>query len=535
MAGKAFDFFNPDRAKGPRKGPDVGKDVTSEFTDPKGDSAQSGRKPITVSVLIGQIKAALADGLPERMAIVGEISNFKRHTSGHMYFRLKDADSAIDAAMFRFAASKLKFRPENGLEVIVQGRVDVYDVRGQLQLYVEQMTPKGAGVLELAFRQLREKLEKEGLFDPSLKKPIPRFPKTIGVITSPTGAAIRDIRRTIKRRWPGVQVYLHPALVQGPGSAEQIAEAIRLTDLNAGRLGIETLIIGRGGGSLEDLWAFNEEVVARAIHRARVPIISGVGHEVDVTISDLVADVRAATPTAAAEIAVPNRADVAAAVRSLDDRLTRRVRAILDMCAAQVDGIARSVVFRDPAHRLRSAQQRLDENAQRLVSAVRENVSRHRQRLGEPAGRLAALHPARLHDRAVGRLRDLAYRLRWALGGRSKQAGDRLSALSARLGAVHPGGRLKLEKQKLASLHRQLEAMSYRNVLKRGYSVTRDADGKILRSAHASAAGDPLETELVDGKIRSVVSGDKAPLPVKPRKTSKKKPPTPDEDHPTLF
>ncbi len=511
-----FFDFDPSKARGPRKGPDVGCDLAEQRQGPPGAPE---RGPLSVSRLVASVKVALAEAFPQRVAVVGEISNFRRHGSGHLYFRLKDAGASIDAVMFRSAAARLKFPPEDGLEVVAEARVDVYDVRGQLQLYVERMTPKGAGSLELAFRQLKDRLQREGLFDAAAKKPIPRFPRAIGVITSETGAAIRDIRRTLARRWPAATVYLLPVLVQGDEAAGQIAEAVALLDENAARLGIETILLARGGGSLEDLWPFNAEAVARAVFAARTPIISGVGHEVDVTICDLVADVRAATPTAAAERAVPDRDAVAEQIASSAMRLRRLARQRLDGARAVLEAVCRSAMFRDPSAPLRTQVQRVDELAHRLRAAVREAVAGARRRLEPGANRLAALHPARLHERAAARVDRLGNRLAWALGGRSKRAGDVLGALVARMMAAHPRHRVDVVREKVRAAARQLEAMSYRHVLRRGYSVTRSA-GRIVRSAQQVAGGEVVETELVDGRFRSRVEGAgaaKARPPRRPR------------------
>jgi len=518
-----FDF-DPSKARGPRRGPDVGRDVTDEVL------AAAEHRPMSVSLLVARVKAALAGAFPERVTVVGQISNLKRHTSGHVYFSLKDAAASIDAVMFRGAARRLKFEPSDGLEAVVEGRVDVYDVRGQLQLYVERMTPKGTGALELAFRQLKEKLEREGLFDPAAKKPIPEFPRAVGVVTSATGAAIRDIRKTLGRRWPAATVYLLPSLVQGEAAAEQIAEAIRLLDASAGRLGIETIIVGRGGGSLEDLWAFNEEAVARAVYAAATPIISAVGHEVDVTICDLVADVRAATPTAAAELAVPDRAAVAELVATLAARLHRLLRDRLGNARAALEAVCRSVVFRDPAARLRTQVQRLDEWSHRLRAGAGERVAAGRRRLERPARLLAALHPARLQERAAAAVDRLAGRLAWALGGRSKHSGDALTALVERMLAVDPRHRVRLARQQVEAAARQLDAMSYRSVLSRGFSVTRSSAGRILRRADQVTAGEIVETELTDGGFRSRVEAGGGK-----QKAARKRTRRPAPEGPTLF
>ena len=475
---------------------------------------QEAPPTLTVSALIARVKCALADAFPRRVAVVGEISNFKLHSSGHMYFRLKDADAAIDAAMFRQFASRVRFTPADGLEVVAEGRVDVYDPRGQLQFYVESMTPRGAGALELAFRQLREKLQREGLFDPAVKKPLARFPRAVGVITSPTGAAVRDICRTLQRRWPAARVYLMPVLVQGEGAAESVAEGIAMLDTHAGRFGIDTIIVARGGGSLEDLWAFNEEIVARAIFAAVTPIVTGVGHETDVTIADLAADVRAATPTAAAELAVPDATEVLRHLASLHARLHRSVAEGLASAAADLRGMLRSAIFRDPAVGLRIRHQRLDELSHRLRADLGQILSQARRRLDPAGGKLAALAPARLAEVARGRLDRLAARLAWALGARSKRAGDVLAVWRGRLLAVHPAQRLAMVSQRLNAAGRQLEAMSYRGVLRRGFSVTRKADGAILRSRGDVTEDDWITTELADGIIHSRLSsppgGDKS-------------------------
>jgi exodeoxyribonuclease VII large subunit len=506
--------------------------------------ADGAKGAISVSALIARVKGVLADVMPAKIAVVGEISNLKMHSSGHVYFRLKDATSAIDAAMFRSAAAKLKFTPTDGMEVVVEGRVDVYDVRGQLQLYVHRMTPRGEGALEAAFRQLCEKLRAEGLFDAEAKKPVPRFPRAIGVVTSPTGAALRDIRRTLARRWPAARVYLVGALVQGDQAAASVAEAVRLLDDNAARFGIDTIIVGRGGGSLEDLWAFNEEQVARAIFAARTPIISAVGHEVDMTVADMVADVRAATPTAGAELATPDAGEIARHVAHLAGRLQRRVSAGVARAGAALAGVLRSVVFRDPASRIRTQMRRVDELSHRLRAALVGELSRRQRELEPLAARLARLHPKQLAESASARLGKTARRLAWALGTRSKRAGEALAARAERLARRHPMHRLGLARQRVDAAQRQLEALSYRSVLQRGFSVTRGGEGRILRSVEGAQPGQVVQTELADGTFASRVEGphgpaatapppDRAPQTPKRKKRPRKRPPG--EDGPTLF
>jgi len=535
MCAKDF-LFDPKAVRGPRREPTIGgasdgpapagRDVTAEFVE-------AAAAPLTVSDLLGRIKGALARALPQRLVVVGEISNLNLHSSGHVYFRLKDATGCIDAAMFRSAARTLRFTPSDGLEVVVEGRVDVYEVRGQLQFYVDRMTPRGQGSLELAFRQLRERLEREGLFDPSRKKPLPRFPRAVGIVTSDVGAAVRDIARTLGRRWPAARAYLMPTPVQGADAAESIARSLALLDANAERLGIDVIIVGRGGGSLEDLWAFNEEPVARAVFACRTPVISGVGHEVDVTICDLVADVRAATPTAAAELAVPDRADVARHLQAARAKLAQHVAHALARSRQQLDALLRTAVFRDPLGRLRTQAQRLDEISHRLRVGLANELATARRRLEPAANRLAALHPARLAERARAALDRLAGRMAWALGGRSKREGDRLGGLAGRLEAVHPRAALALARQKVESASRQLEALSYRAVLRRGFSVTR-AGGRIVRSAGDIQPAQAMETEFADGRVRSTADAEPGPTvpppasetPAARTRAPRKKPPT---------
>lgn len=524
--------FDPDRARGPSDQPDVvgkadaGTDVTAQFARP------AGNEPLTVSALLARIKSALADRLPGRVLVVGELSNVHRPASGHLYFTLKDDAGQLTAVMFRTAVESLRFDPTAGLEVVAEGRVDVYEAQGRLQLYVERLTPRGQGALELAFRQLAAKLTAEGLFDPARKRPVPRFPHTIGIVTSSTGAAIRDIARTLSRRWPAAGVYLVSVPVQGEGAAAQIARAIRAASAHAARLGLEVLIVARGGGSIEDLWCFNEEVVARAIYDCRIPVVTGIGHEVDTTIADLVADVRAATPTAAAVAATPDRRELAAALSQLSGRLRRICGQQFDRGKAALRLAERSEFFRNPLHRVRTLQQAMDDSCARIRAAL-------------------------LHRRAsaAAGLERLTAALRWQLGGMAKRKADALGQWHMRLAHVHPAGQLRLAQRNLAIHQRQLEALlrgrlaeraaqlencrrtlealSYRAVLKRGFSVTRDAAGIILRQADQVAPGQEIRSELAEGEIRSIVSdGAVPPAPPPPRPTRRKAPPP---SGPSLF
>jgi len=285
---------------------DPSRVVGAKTSGAKTSGGDTGPATISVSQLTRMIKGAIEKGIPADVHVVGELSNVVRSSNGHLYFTMKDGSSEVRCVMWRTPARSIRFDLKDGLEVVATGSVDVYEPRGQVQLYVRRMEPRGVGALEMAFTQLKERLSREGLFDAGRKRALPTFPKTIAVVTSPTGAAVRDVIQTIQRRYPPVRILVFGVRVQGDGAALEVADAIRRINHERGRLGgVDVMIVGRGGGSLEDLWAFNEETVARAIYASEIPVISAVGHEIDFTIADFVADVRAATPTAAAELAVP--------------------------------------------------------------------------------------------------------------------------------------------------------------------------------------------------------------------------------------
>ena len=409
-------------------------------------------RQVTVSQLTAAIKMALANGLPGTIHLVGEISNFTRHTSGHLYMTLKDQGGEIRAVMWRSGAATLKFKPADGMEVIATGCVDFYESRGQCQFMIRRLEPRGTGALELAFRQMRERLEKEGLFDPRHKKPIPRFPKTIAVVTSPTGAAIRDVLRTVHRRYPCVRVLVHPAKVQGEGAAAEVAAAIIRLNREAASLGgIDTIIVARGGGSLEELWAFNEEPVARAIHASDIPIISGVGHEVDVTIADLVADLRAATPTAAAELAVPVLAEVFDGLAESQSRMNRAMRNLLELRRSRLDAIGRVSWLRDPGTLTQKVEQRLDDATTQLRTAVRQLIDRQRTRLHGLEVSLTAGRPQVVLQRQRQQLEHLASRLRWSESRILLARDRRLHAAEVDLAGVRPQAVLRQSADHLAT------------------------------------------------------------------------------------
>ncbi|MBI2210694.1 MAG: exodeoxyribonuclease VII large subunit [Deltaproteobacteria bacterium] len=348
---------------------------------------------LTVSELTQIIKGTLEREL-EPCWVVGEISNFRIPPSGHLYFTLKDDKSQISAVMFRRQGQGLGFQPENGMEVFCFGRVSVYPVRGDLQLYVESMEPKGRGALYLAFEQLKKRLAEEGLFAVERKRPLPFLPASIGLVTSLQGAALRDMLRILGDRFPDRRIVIRPVKVQGDGAAAEIAGAV--TEL--GRSGeVEVMIVGRGGGSLEDLWAFNEEVVARAIFAAGVPVISAVGHEIDFTIADFVADHRAPTPTAAAEMVVPRKADLMERVEELRGRLLREIQGRLDQEREAWAGLARRLA--DPRRRLQENQMRLDELSLALGRRFQDHLDRLKSRLTQGVGRLSSLSPLAVLER----------------------------------------------------------------------------------------------------------------------------------------
>ena len=345
---------------------------------------------LSVSRVTAMIRGALTNALPQTLHVVGELSNVSRAATGHIYFTLKDTSSEVRCVMWRSDASRLKIEMKDGLEVVASGRIDVYEPRGSVQLYVTRVQPQGVGALELAFQQLKEKLAKEGLFDRDRKRAIPQMPETIGVITSASGAAIQDILNTIERRYPKVRVITKDVRVQGAEAAREVASAIReFNRLAAAIGGVDVLIVGRGGGSLEDLWAFNEEVVARAIAGSRIPIVSAVGHEVDFSIADFVADVRAATPTAAAELVVPVLSEIVAGIDGVDRRLRRGMRAQVDGMKSRLVTVSRSTWFRDPVAAVRRWHQRVDEMAGRLRYVLHRAVTERRRRIGNAELKLA--------------------------------------------------------------------------------------------------------------------------------------------------
>ncbi len=443
--------------------------------------ATSNVKEYTVSELSHALKRSVEEDFAH-VRVRGEISGAKRAASGHFYMSLKDEKAVLDAVCWKGVAAALRFKPEDGLEVVCTGRLSTYPARSKYQIVIESMEPAGAGALMALLEERRRKLAAEGLFDAQRKKPIPYLPDTIGVITSPTGAVIRDILHRLADRFPR-HVLVWPVVVQGEAAAGQIARAIEGFNKLAPDGPIprpDLLICARGGGSLEDLWAFNEEIVVRAAAEGQIPLISAIGHETDTTLLDMVADMRAPTPTAAAEMAVPVRADLVFNVGDLGRRLGLSVSRILDDRRERVAGLARGLPR--PRDLLALARQRVDDLTERLPLALAANNARHHRRFADAA---AGLHPAVLR-RA---LETAAYPVR--------EFGHRLGAAVARL--------IETALSDIEATGRLLESLSYGRVLERGFAVVRTEAGAPLRSASQARPRERLDIELRDGHVRARV------------------------------
>ena len=345
---------------------------------------------LTVSQLSNQIKDTLETVFPS-VWVSGEVSNLARPQSGHIYLTLKDETAQIRGAVWRSVASRLRFDLQDGLEVICNGTIDVYPPRGSYQLIIKQIQPKGIGALQLAFRQLHDKLAAEGLFDPNFKKPLPKFPKRIAFVTSPTGAAIRDFLEVLRRRWESVQVLVIPTRVQGDGAADEIARGIQLVNQLASPPDI--LVVGRGGGSLEDLWCFNEEAVVRAIFKSKIPVVSAVGHEIDVTLSDLVADVRALTPTEAAERILPARDEVIGNLQIMSKRLNAALRGRAAEARSKLEMLSQRRVLRRPFELVQDLTQQIEDFESRAARAMINLLNRSKDRVGSLSSQMDALSP----------------------------------------------------------------------------------------------------------------------------------------------
>lgn len=438
-------------------------------------SMPSGQ-PLTVAQLNHQVRFLLETNYGS-VTVQGEISNLSRPASGHIYFTLKDANAQIRVAMFRSSLNASHAKLKNGDQVIVRGRISLYEARGDYQLIATSLKPAGEGALQLAFLQLKERLEKEGLFDPAYKQALPDSVNTIGVITSPTGAAVHDILTVLKRRFPAINVILYPVVVQGNEAPGQICRAIELA--NAQPL-VDVLIVGRGGGSLEDLWSFNDEQVARAIFASRIPIVAAVGHEVDFTIADFVADHRAPTPSAAAELLSPDQQELIQGFDRLEMRLRQQWQAKMQTWLTQIQHLRQRL--RHPGERLAEQQNRLDQLQHRLVQTQQHRLQQQQHRLSELALKLQARSPERQLALLKQKLATLQHGLRQGMQQSLKNSGQQLGLLSRQLNAVSP----------LA-------------VLERGYSVTFNEQGEAVRDANVLKAGDQITTRLHQGSVQSQV------------------------------
>lgn len=413
-------------------------------------------KYLSVSALTRYLKAQFdSDPNLRHVFLKGEISNFKAHTTGHLYFSVKDEGSKINAIMFRSSASKLNFTPADGSKVLMAGRISVYEPTGSYQIYVDEMVEDGVGNLYVAFEKLKKKLQAEGMFDQSHKKPIPKIPKRVGIITASTGAAIRDIITTIKRRFPICETILFPTLVQGDNAKDDIVRNIE----RAKNYDLDVLIVGRGGGSIEDLWPFNEEIVARAIYNCDIPVISAVGHEIDFTIADFVADLRAPTPTAAAELAVPNMSDLKSHISQLGIRLNEAIYKKINYQKLYLDSIKNSYVIKSPMIMFENKKQSLDLLKEKINELILRNIQNKK---------------------------------------------DKLEGLRNSYILTNPQNIYKDKKVELKNIIDKLNLLNPLNVLGRGYSISY-VDGKVLKSIKDVKKDSKLDVKLNDGIVRTVV------------------------------
>lgn len=435
---------------------------------------------LTVQALTRYIKRKFDfDPHLQDVFVKGEISNYKKHTSGHLYFTLKDNKARILAVMFSSQAKKLRFQPENGMTVLLHGEVTVYEPSGQYQIYVKEMEPEGIGALYLAFEQLKEKLSKEGLFNKDRKKPLPLYPKTVGVVTSPTGAAIRDILTTIKRRYPIAKIIIYPALVQGNAAAASIVSAIETAN---SRKEADLLIVGRGGGSIEELWAFNEEAVARAIFASEIPVISAVGHETDTTIADFVADLRAPTPTGAAELAVPNIDDLIERILNRKIRLIRAIKERTNVESKRLDRLTKSYAFRYPQKLFEQKTEHLDRTVEQANRLLKQKIADTNQKMKYLEQRLKSNHPQGQFDAANNKL------------------GQQVKRMSRSFEAI-----FKLKEKEFLSQVSTLNVLSPLKVMERGYSIAYDSEDHIIKSINNVKVGDSIKVTLTDGTLKAKI------------------------------
>jgi exodeoxyribonuclease VII large subunit len=473
MRQRGFDFGDP---QPPRHGRGEAREAASAARE---RSAPPRRRALTVTELTERIQGVLETEFFD-VWVEGEVSNLKLAPSGHWYFSLKDAQAQVRAVVWKTDARLVRFRPKDGMKVLARGSVRVYPPRGEYQVAVQALEPLGKGSLQQAFEELKERLEKEGLFDPARKRPLPMLPRRIGVVTSPTGAVIRDILRVLRSRYANLEVLVYPALVQGEGAAAEIAQGVRALN----RLGgLDVIVLARGGGSLEDLWAFNEEAVARAIAGSRVPTISAVGHETDFTIADFVADLRAPTPSSAAERVVQAKEDLAARIAALEERRDAALRLRLARTRARVEAAAAHRVFAAERGRVRVLAQRVDDLGRRAEAGLLRGLERGRNDARRLRERLEAF---RL-DRQVAARRERVLRHADRLGDIVRADAQRRRAALARLAA-------------------SLQGLSPLAVLGRGYALVWDESGsRLVRDASEVEPGAGLRVKLHRGALRATV------------------------------
>lgn len=448
---------------------------------PQQDGIKPKRDVLTVSQLTAQIERTIKDKFPQAVLVKGEMSNFKVHgSSGHAYFTLKDPGACIDCVMYRSENERLRFTPEDGMEIVATGRLAVYAQRGRYQLIATRLEPVGEGALELARRKLIARLEREGLLATERKKALPPYPRRIALVTSTNTAALHDMLKVL-RRFSCLRLMVYHVPVQGEGAAMQIAEALRDLSAGATSIGIDLIILARGGGSLEDMWQFNEEVVARAIAASIIPVITGIGHEIDVSVADLVADYHAHTPTEAAQVATAQWKNAAELMEQMRSRLRRELRNRLQQARQRLAHVERHEVFRRPRDRINQLRQQLDDRQQSLARVISARLARQRERMMRLLARLSERHPrqrlALVRERVLTRQRNLAAATRRVL----EQRRQRLAGMLAHLNAIGP-----------------------EQVLRRGYTITMlKKKGTVVKSAEQVKTGEKLVTRFVDGTVES--------------------------------
>jgi len=507
---------------------------------------QNKTRIYTVSQVNVLIKVALEESLPPRLIVRGQISDWKHHTSGHCYFSLKDENGILPCVMWASRFKSVKFSPGDGIAVLATGHIDVYTVGGKYQLYVDKLEPEGIGALQLAFEQMYKQLKAEGLFEEKYKKPLPKYPMRIGILTSESGAAVHDIRDSIFNRWPCAKLFLYPVPVQGEGAADEIAAGLRDINRRNEELKLDILIVGRGGGSPEDLWAFNEEVLARAIFDSKIPVISAVGHEVDTTMADLVADARASTPTKAGVTAVPDMQEILGQLTYFEKRLDSTVRTELRLCRESLQTLLASSVFRNPLLPVRDREQQLDDLRTAITDSIRGLLAQALRKVNGSHEKVSKIEPYRLLRGNIVSLQTLEHRVELAmqsiLNKANKSFTDKAASLKdaiaglladvrkqlqfnrEEIARIRPEGVLRKKTVELSAIdgkanagvkavinklqiqltaqENRLVVLNPRSVLQRGYSITTNKKtGRLVRKLEDVQIGDLLTTELAEEKL----------------------------------